>query len=426
MDNIENLEELVRELMDANIVKTGEFTLKSGAKSHLYFDFKGLVSDSKLFPKMCDMLQSQFFNNGVSPKNLNLVGVPVGGIPYASVLSYKTGIPMLIVREEAKGYGLQKQVEGTYTPGSTKVIIVEDVITTGGSVQKIIDIVEANGLTVDRIVCILDREAGGVEKFVSAGYIVNSLFRMSNFVIMVDPFNMPKRRTASRLLEIANKKSTNLIVALDIIDPGQFFQKLELIGPHIAAVKLHIDLMQIGKLDDFIEKLLLLKRKHNFLIIEDRKYADIPTISLMQMAKYKVQLWADMVTVHGIVGAELVKAICNTGIGVILIHQMSVAGNIISKNSAYQDMVFNMGDHLSSSGLDICGFVSQERVRNHLTFSPGVNLDVVTDGMGQTYTPTKDADFIIVGRGITEARDIKEAAEHYQTTFWKRVYCRAE
>lgn len=406
---------IIQELKDAGIVKTGEFTLKSGAKSNLYFDFKGLVSHPELFKKICNMLGPHFYEHSD-----RIVGVPMGGLPYASVLSYNHGISMLMVREEVKGYGLQKQIEGNYNPADM-ITIVEDVITSGGSVQKIIDIIEKEGLKVQTIVCILDRQAGGVEKLETAGYKVISLFKMEDFItieenIVTEP--RTKQKTSVRIKNIAMVKKTNLIVALDVVDPGQFFQILDLIGPYIAAVKVHIDLMRIGNLDAFVSKLNEAKHRWNFMTIEDRKYADIPSISIMQIERYQVAKWADMVTVHGIVGSELVKAIANTGVGIILVHQLSVAGNIIAKNSAYQDMVFNMGDHLSHSGIDISGFVSQEKVREHLTFSPGVNLDETTDGMGQTYTAKKNTDFYIVGRGITTAKDIKAAAERYRTTLW--------
>jgi uridine monophosphate synthetase len=406
---------LVLHLKAAGIVKTGDFVLKSGARSKIYFDFKSLISHPSLSGDICRELGKMVLALPLQQSAL-IAGVPVGGIAYASLISQQTNIPMILVRETTKDHGLGKQIEGDFH-GRTDVILIEDVITTGGSVQKFADILESNGFKIVQIISILDREAGGVEAL-RTKYNVLSLFKMRNFT---SNFMHP---AAEELLRISRAKQSNLIVALDIPNPNDLLAMLRKICDQICAVKLHIDIVDFSVTDitekAFIRALLELKYAHNFMIIEDRKYADIPAISIAQMDRYHVREWADMVTVHGICGPELVNAIQHTGVGVILIRELSVAGNIIDSN--YSDRVVNIG---VSAGKPI-GYVSQSRPQiegseQPLIFSPGVNLDTKSDNMGQTYTANKDADFFIVGRGITQAKDVLMAAIRYRNTFYRAI-----
>jgi len=170
---------LVKELIQEKIVELGDFTLKSGEKSQIYVDFRKLISKPTLLKRVCKYLG--YFIDIEETSDKVLVGVLLGGVPIATTLSVLYDIPALIVRDHIKTHGTQKQIEGDVAPGEREVILIEDVITTGSSVIKTLDVLEAAGYTVSKIVTLLDREAGGVEKLTVSGYDVQALFHLSDF-----------------------------------------------------------------------------------------------------------------------------------------------------------------------------------------------------------------------------------------------------
>lgn len=167
--------DLIQKLKEVNLIKTGDFVLKSGQKSNLYFDFKGLISYPDLVNKICLEL-----SNLVVDTNSCIAGVPIGGIPYATIISQFLRISMVLIRDEKKNYGLCQQIEGN-TFGKD-LILIEDVITTGLSVINTLQILESNNIKVKQIICILDRECGGVESIIKKGYNVKSLYKLSDIV----------------------------------------------------------------------------------------------------------------------------------------------------------------------------------------------------------------------------------------------------
>jgi len=181
-----SLQDLIKQLKQHNLVKTGDFVLKSGIRSNLYFDFKGLINHPKLVNALCEELSQLITNQSA----VCVAGVPLGGIPYATMVSHITNLPQVLIREEPKTYGLQQQIEG-YVSG-TKIILVEDVITTGQSVINTINILKANHIDIAQIICILDRAQGGVDKIIELGYDVSCLYKASDFtgtLKSIEPFD---------------------------------------------------------------------------------------------------------------------------------------------------------------------------------------------------------------------------------------------
>ncbi len=191
-----------------------------------------------------------------------------------------------------------------------------------------------------------------------------------------------KSMSAVQFNEFAKANKTRLIVSLVIENWQTLLDKIDMVGPYVVAVMLHIDTIGFNDraaFNNFIQELLVLKEKHNILIIEDRKYADKPAVVSVQIDRYNVYTWADVVTAHGVCGAEPIKTIMARSLHVLLVHTMAIPGNIVAKNLAYQDLVFNMGDYLAEHNTGFTGFVSQERVRTafdakgqtktHLTFA---------------------------------------------------------
>ena len=150
-DSIDRLAEDV----DACCRLSGEFTLRSGQVSHEYFDKYLFESDPALLARVVDRM------TGLLPDGTELLGgLEMGGIPIATVLSARTGLPALFVRKEAKTYGTCKLAEGPDVAGR-RVTLVEDVVTTGGAVRDAATRLREYGATVDTVVCAIDRSPAG-------------------------------------------------------------------------------------------------------------------------------------------------------------------------------------------------------------------------------------------------------------------------
>ena len=167
----------LRSLLLERSLRFGDFTLVSGRKSSYYFDSK----QTTLHPKGA-YLTAWCVLDLVRRENIPAAaigGMTLGADPIVcpvAALSHLEGPPLqaFLVRKEAKGHGTQKQVEGA-PPAGTKVIIVDDVITTAGSTLRAIAAAEAVGLEVTAVICLLDREEGGAEAL--SAYAFFPLFR---------------------------------------------------------------------------------------------------------------------------------------------------------------------------------------------------------------------------------------------------------
>jgi orotate phosphoribosyltransferase/orotidine 5'-phosphate decarboxylase subfamily 1 len=385
---------LIPTLKKHNIIKTGDFTLKSGMKSNLYFDFKSVTS----YPDLLSDLSYEL--SKMIKDDITLCGVPLGGIPYAVLIGHIKSRPIVLLRDEKKSYGMGNQVEGKC---DGNVILIEDVITTGSSVISCIETLKTCNIYVKHVVCILDREVGGVQAIQDLGYEVNCLYKMSEILNYVECSTIIKCEITERLLSIVNAKQTNVIASLDC---DNLYEIMEKIGAHVCAVKIHGDIYK--NLD--VERINYLKGKLNFMVIEDRKFSDIPYIALKQLELIKS--YADIVTVHGICGNLMVEKI-GEHIGVIIVHSMSVKDNLI--NRTYMDKVLDMKPK------NLVGYVSQEKVNGYLTFMPGISMEVSTDNLGQCYKTVENcgADIFIVGRGIYEGDYPLLSALMYKENCWK-------
>jgi len=149
------------------------------------------------------------------------------------------------------------------------------------------------------------------------------------------------------------------------------------------------------------------------LVVEDRKMADIPYICLKQLDQ--IEKYADIVTVHGISGESLIRELSKRKVGLLPIHTLSVSDNLIDR--IYSNKVIDICKGYNS----IVGFVSQEKIKNYLTFSPGIKFIEGVDGMGQKYTSVSNsvADVFIVGRGIYESDDLKKTVSEYKEACFK-------
>lgn len=165
-------QELAKAIYDVSHL-TGTFTLRSGAVSNEYFD-------KYLFEARPDVLKAiaEHMTELLPGDTQVLAGLEMGGIPIATALSLKTGLPGAFVRKEAKKYGTAKVAEGADLKNK-KIVVVEDVVTSGG--QVILSAADLRGLDADIMcaVCVIDRESGGKEKLAAEGIELRALFTMS-------------------------------------------------------------------------------------------------------------------------------------------------------------------------------------------------------------------------------------------------------
>ncbi len=176
-----NLKNLKRELAAILFEKSyleGDFTLTSGRKSDYYFDCR----QSSLHPKGAFLIGSIFYAMLEGFKPQAVAGMTMGADPLVtstSVVAYTKGLylPALIVRKEAKAHGTGRTVEGlANVKAGDSVILLEDVVSTGGSVIKACNFVRDAGLVVDKVFCILNREEGAEEKINAAGCSLHAIF----------------------------------------------------------------------------------------------------------------------------------------------------------------------------------------------------------------------------------------------------------
>ncbi|MCE5322284.1 orotate phosphoribosyltransferase [bacterium] len=165
---------LYEKIFNAGCIKFGEFKLKSGIMSPIYCDLRMLVSSPSLLAEIGEALGAKAKKIGCD----RVAGIPYGGVPIAVAASISSGIPMIYPRKEVKDYGTKKAIEGAFCPGE-KVLVIDDLVTDGGSKIEAIEPLKAAELVVTDILIILDREQGGAKLLADAGYKLHSLFTLS-------------------------------------------------------------------------------------------------------------------------------------------------------------------------------------------------------------------------------------------------------
>jgi len=143
-------------------LRFGTFTLTGGKLSPYYVDLRILPSFPEAFKTVENILQS-LAQNEIGPDKFDrIAGIPTAGIPFASVLAYLLHKPFLYVRKEVKTHGRERRIEGILYPGE-KVLLVDDLVTTGGSLLNAADAIVAEGGVVEDALVLIDREEGGRE-----------------------------------------------------------------------------------------------------------------------------------------------------------------------------------------------------------------------------------------------------------------------
>ena len=222
---------------------------------------------------------------------------------------------------------------------------------------------------------------------------------------------------AKKLFAIMESKKSNLCFNPDVTKAEELLKFADEVGPFICLLKTHVDLIEDFSWE-FVEKLTALASKHGFMIFEDRKFADIGTISAKQYKHgiYKISDWADITNAHIVSGPGIIDGLKQVGLpkerGLLLLAQMSSSGTM-AKGSYTKEAVELAKKHKDF----VMGFICMEKLIDDPGFihmTPGVKKQKGTDALGQQYKTVESvilengSDVIIVGRGIYQADDPKK------------------
>ncbi len=171
--------ERLKEILQKKSLLRGDFTLTSGKKSTYYIDARLTTLDAEGL----NLIGTIFLEEIKKDSSINAVGGPTMGadpiVGSVLALSHEAGYPLVgfLVRKQEKGHGTAKLIEGNLKPGD-KVVMIEDVVTTGGSVIKAINAVRDSGAEVSKLLVIVDREEGAKSKFEEMGVKFFSIFQI--------------------------------------------------------------------------------------------------------------------------------------------------------------------------------------------------------------------------------------------------------
>ncbi|HSM70436.1 MAG TPA: orotate phosphoribosyltransferase [Anaerolineales bacterium] len=168
---------LADELLSAGCIKFGDFTLKSGLKSPIYIDLRRVIT----YPKLLEQIGAAYLPLLKDLKFDRIAGLPYAAIPITTAISLAGDYPMIYPRKEVKTYGTKAEIEGVYHAGET-VVVIDDLVTTGGSKFEAIEKLTGAGLVVKDVVVLVDRQSGAKESLAGAGYSMHAVLTIGQLL----------------------------------------------------------------------------------------------------------------------------------------------------------------------------------------------------------------------------------------------------
>ena len=170
----------VTQLHEVGCIQFGDFTLASGKQSPIYIDLRLMMANPSLLKEAAklyaELLQPLAFDH--------LAAVPYAALTIGTAVALETNFPLIYPRKEAKDHGTGRVIEGIYSAGD-RAVIIEDLVTKGGSVLEAIEKLEAGGLTIADVVVLIDREEGGREILAEKGYRLLAAFKLTEILTIL-------------------------------------------------------------------------------------------------------------------------------------------------------------------------------------------------------------------------------------------------
>lgn len=197
--------ELSRMLNRIGAIKFGTFKLTSGRTSPYYIDLRLVPSFPEAFKRVCD-LYIKLIEKELGAEGFDrIAGIPTAGIPFASVIAYHLKKPFLYIRSKVKLHGRERQIEGIIMPGN-RVLLIDDLITTGLSLRKAAEAVRAEGGLVTDALVLLDREEGGKQRLAKGNIKLHYLLTASEVANKLYEFGTIEEEQLKTILKQAKRK----------------------------------------------------------------------------------------------------------------------------------------------------------------------------------------------------------------------------
>jgi len=171
-------DEMANILLKIDALKFGVFKLSTGKASPYYIDLRVIPSFPDVFSEICEFYAQTIIAEIGLKTFVRIAGIPVAGLPFSSQIAYNLKKPFLYLRKHVRLSGRVRRVEGILVSGD-KVLLVDDLLTTGSTLKKAADAVRAEGGVVTDAVVFLDREEGGKNLLEKNGIKLHSLLRIS-------------------------------------------------------------------------------------------------------------------------------------------------------------------------------------------------------------------------------------------------------